>query len=85
MTGIAIVSLAAVLPPPIRAKLMLLLLGIVIVGLLMIIMVMLGGWVLRRRVRQRSGPSAPLDDAWYKRPLESAPTPPSGDASRDDS
>jgi hypothetical protein len=63
---------------------MLLLLGIIIVGLLMIIMIMLGGWAIRRRVRQRRGPSVPLDDAWYKRPMETAPTPPPGEAGSND-
>lgn len=64
------------LPPPVRAKLILAILGIVALGIGLIAMVILGGIAAKRRARHRCGPSKPLDDAWYKRPLESeAPHP----------
>jgi hypothetical protein len=71
--GIAILAVptfAAELPPPLRAKLILALLGIVALGIGLIAMVILGGIAAKRRARHRCGPSKPLDDAWYKRPLE---------------
>ncbi len=77
--------LAAVLPPPLRAKLIMAILGIVVLGIGLVAMVVLGGWAVKRLARHRSGPSKPLDDAWYKRPLESnAPGGPSEAASDDE-
>lgn len=46
------------------------LLGIVVLGIGLVLMVMLGGWAVKRLARHRHGPSKPLDDAWYRRPLE---------------
>jgi hypothetical protein len=62
---------AAALPPPVRATLMMAILGIIALGIWLIAMVILGGIAAKRRARHRCGPSQPLDDAWYKRPLES--------------
>ena len=64
-------SFAVALPPPVRAKLMLAILGIVVVGIGLVAMIVLGGRAVKRLARHRVGPSKPLDDAWYKRPLES--------------
>jgi hypothetical protein len=66
----AIVPIAAVLPRPIRLKMLFALLGIVLAGIGLIMMVVLAGRAVRRLARQRTGPSKPLDEAWYKRPLE---------------
>jgi hypothetical protein len=68
---LAAAPLAAALPPPVRAKLMMAILGIVVVGIGLVTMVLLGGRAVKRLARHRSGPSKSLDDAWYKRPLES--------------
>ena len=65
-------SFAAALPPLVRAKLaIVVIVGIVALGIGLIAMVILGGIAVKRRARHRCGPSKPVDDVWYKRPLES--------------
>ncbi|HVX14800.1 MAG TPA: hypothetical protein VHC22_26660 [Pirellulales bacterium] len=69
------------LPALLRAKAIAALLGLVVLGLGMVLMILLGGWAVKRRIRQRSGPSQPPDDTWYRKPLE----PPSPDSAAPDS
>jgi hypothetical protein len=60
------------LPALLRAKAIAALLGLVVLGLGMILLILLGGWAVKRRLRQRSAPSNPRDETWYQKPLEPA-------------
>lgn len=61
---------ATLLPLPLRAKLLMALLGIVVLGIGLVVMIVLGARMVKRLARQRREPSKPLDDAWYRRPLD---------------
>lgn len=62
------------LPPPVR-KAVVALLALVLLGVGLAVMIALGGRVVKRLARQRSGPSNPRDDTWYQKPLEPKPSP----------
>lgn len=61
------------LPPPVR-KAVVALLALVLLGVGLAMMIALGGRVVKRLARQRSGPSSPRDDTWYQKPLEPKPS-----------
>lgn len=68
------------LPPPVR-KAVVALLALVLLGIGLAVMIALGGRIVKRLARHRSGPSNPRDDSWYQKPLESQST---SDAPADD-
>ena len=57
------------LDPANRAKVIMALLGLVLVGAALVALVWLGGRRLRRIARERSGPTPPHQDDWYRKPL----------------
>lgn len=61
------------LPPPLR-KAVVALLALVLLGIALAVMIALGGRIVKRLTRQRSGPSNPRDDTWYQKPLEHKPS-----------
>lgn len=61
------------LPPPLR-KAVVALFALVLLGLGLGVLTALGGRIVKRLARQRSGPTYGRDDAWYQKPLESQPS-----------
>lgn len=60
------------LPPPLR-KAVVALFALIMLGVALAVMIALGGRLVKRLARQRSGPSNPRDDTWYQKPLEPKP------------
>ncbi len=50
--------------------------GLVLLAITLVFMTWWGARIVRRRIRQPLGPSHPLTDEWYSKPLATRPPPP---------
>lgn len=50
--------------------------GLVLLGLALVFLAWWGARIVRRQIRQARGPTQPLADAWYSKPLATRPPPP---------